>query len=457
MVSVIIPALNEEASVAKVVAIAKKSARVNEVIVVDDHSFDNTVAVAKKAGASVMTSTKLGKGASMLDGLTVATNDILVYIDADIENYEHNLIDLLVGPILEENCDFVKSTFERQAGRVTELVAKPLLSLLFPHALDFSQPLSGMIAGKRGFLERVDFENDYGVDIGILLDMIELGAKIKEVNIGAIENKMKQWQLLGPMAREVSRAILKRARLHPNFNLDLLQTTTMILDQMDLAVKESVVGLKKMAVFDMDNTVLKGRFIYEAAEKFHFSKELLDIISANDESFLMTKLIAKLLKGFNIKQLIAVADGMDVVDDSAAVVEELKKRGYVVGIVSDSYNFVAAQVANRIGAHFSVANELEFSRAKATGEVKVPSCFIKTSRSKCNHNFCKSNVLLHLSEQYDIPLSNIVAIGDSENDVCMIKHAGIGVAFCSDNKLLNSVADKVIRERNFAPVLEFAK
>lgn len=457
MVSVIIPALNEEASVAKVVAIAKKSARVNEVIVVDDHSFDNTVAVARKAGASVITSTKLGKGASMQDGLTVATNDILVYIDADIENYEHNLIDLLVGPIVQEGFDFVKSAFERQAGRVTELVAKPLLSLLFPKALDYSQPLSGMIAAKRSFLERVDFESDYGVDIGILLDMMDLGAKIKEVNIGAIENKMKQWQLLGPMAREVSRAILKRARLNPNFNLDMLQTTTMILDQMDLAVKESLVGLKKMAVFDMDNTILIGRFIYEAAETFHFRKELLEIISTNDESYLITKLIAKLLKGLGIDRLIAVADGMEMISDIVPVVEELKKRGYIVGVISDSYNFVAAHVANRIGAHFSVANELEFSRSKATGEVKVPSCFIKTSGSKCNHNFCKSNVLLHLSEKYDIPLSNIVAIGDSENDVCMVKHAGIGVSFCSENKLLNSIADKVIRERKFAPVLEFAK
>ena len=127
MVSVIIPALNEEASVAKVVAIAKKSSLVNEVIVVDDHSFDNTVAQAKKAGASVITSTKLGKGASMLDGLTVATNDLVVYIDADIENYEHNLIDMLVGPIVQEGFDFVKSAFERQAGRVTELVANALI------------------------------------------------------------------------------------------------------------------------------------------------------------------------------------------------------------------------------------------------------------------------------------------------------------------------------------------
>ncbi len=457
MVSVIIPTLNEENSIAKVVSIAKKCKYVDEIIVVDDHSFDNTVAFAKKAGASVIMSTKLGKGASMLDGLLVSTNDIVAYIDADIENYEHNLIDILVKPILEEGYDFVKSTFKRQAGRVTELAAKPLLSLLFPQVLEFSQPLSGMIAGKRNFLEKVDFENDYGVDIGILLDMISQGAKIKEVDIGAIENKMKQWQQLAPMAREVSKAILKRARLNPNFNLDTLQTTTMILDQMDMAVKESLVGLKKMVVLDMDNTILQGRFIYQAAEKFHFRKELLEIISNNNESFLITKMLAKLLKGLNLAQLIAVAEDIPLVEDIIEVVAELKRREYIVGIISDSYNFVASHIANKISAHFSIANELEFSKSMATGEVKILSYFIKTGQSRCNHNFCKSNALLDLSKKYNIPPANIIAIGDSENDICMVKHAGIGVAFCSDNKLLNSIADKVITQKRFAPVLEFAK
>lgn len=457
MVSVIIPALNEESSITKVIELVKKCSLATEIIVVDDHSFDNTVVLAREAGASVIMSTKRGKGASMLDGLIVSTNEILVYLDADIENYENNIVDMLVKPIIEDNYDFVKSTFERQAGRVTELAAKPLLSLLFPEALQFAQPLSGMIAGKKEYFEKVNFENDYGVDIGILLDMINLGAEIKQVNIGIIENKMKQWQQLGHMAREVSKAILKRAKMQPNFTLDTLQTTTMILDQMDLAVKESLIGLKKMVIFDMDNTILKGRYIYSAAEKLNFKKELLEIISNNSDSYLITKLIAKLLRKYNLAQLIAVADEIAMVEDVIDVVTELKRREYIVGIVSDSYHFVAEHIANKIGAHFSIANELEFSKSVATGEVKVLSYFIKSDKSKCNHNFCKSNVLLHLSDKYNIPLENIIAIGDSDNDICMVKNAGIGVAFCSDNKLLNSIADEVLTERSFSPILEFAK
>ena len=457
MVTVIIPALNEESSIVKVIEIARRFQLVNEIIVIDDHSFDNTVVHAKQAGASVIMSTKRGKGASMLDGLLVASNEVVAYIDADIESYEDNLIEMLVNPIIEEDYDFVKSTFERQAGRVTELAAKPLLSLLFPKALEFSQPLSGMIAGKKKSFEKVDFENDYGVDIGILLDMINQGAKIKQVNIGTIENKMKQWQQLSSMAREVTKAILKRSKMQPNFNLDTLQTTTMILDQMDLAVKESLMGLKKMVVFDMDNTILMDRYIYRATKKFNFNNELLEIISNNNDSFLITKLIARLLKNINLAQLIAVIDEIAIVDDVIEIVSELKKREYIVGIISDSYQFVVEHVANKIGAHFSIANELEFSKSIATGEVKILSYFIKSDKSKCNHNFCKSNALLHLSDKYNIPLENIIAIGDSENDICMVKYAGIGVAFCSDNKLLNSIADKVITERKFSSIMEFAK
>ncbi|MBE3141214.1 MAG: HAD-IB family phosphatase [Thermoplasmata archaeon] len=168
-------------------------------------------------------------------------------------------------------------------------------------------------------------------------------------------------------------------------------------------------------------------------------------------------MIAKLLKELNLAQLIAVTDDIPLVEDVTEVIAELKRREYIVGIISDSYNFVASHIANKIGAHFSIANELEFSKSKATGEVKILSYFIKTDQSRCNHNFCKSNALLDLSKKYNIPLANSIAIGDSENDICMVKHAGIGVAFCSDNKLLNSIADKVITERRFAPVLEFAK
>ena len=138
MITVIIPALNEETTVGKVVALVKKSPLVTEVLVVDDKSMDNTVDEARKEGATVITSTKLGKGTSMKDGILVAKNELIVFLDADIITYSDNIIEELTLPLLNDQADFVKSYFTRQAGRVTELVAKPLLSILYPSFPNFS-------------------------------------------------------------------------------------------------------------------------------------------------------------------------------------------------------------------------------------------------------------------------------------------------------------------------------
>jgi phosphoserine phosphatase len=105
---------------------------------------------------------------------------------------------------------------------------------------------------------------------------------------------------------------------------------------------------------------------------------------------------------------------------------------------------------------FSIANELEFSKSVATGEVKVPSAFMKNKHSKCNHDFCKANVLFQLAEKYAIDIKNIIAVGDSENDICLIRDSGIGIAFRSQNNYLNLVADRIITEKSFLQILDIA-
>ncbi len=99
---------------------------------------------------------KTGKGASMKDGVLVAKNEVIAFLDADIVTFPKDVIELLTAPLLNSDADFVKSYFTRQAGRVTELVAKPLLSILHPTFPNFRQPLSGMIAGRKIFSPNVN-------------------------------------------------------------------------------------------------------------------------------------------------------------------------------------------------------------------------------------------------------------------------------------------------------------
>ncbi len=458
MVTVIIPVLNEAETIESVVKFAFENKHVSEVIVVDDKSFDDTVSIATAAGAKVITSTKLGKGASMKEGMLCASNDILIFLDGDINPYPPNTICDLTTPIIDNTHDFVKATFGRNAGRVTELVAKPLLNILFPDLSEFEQPLSGMIAGRKQFFEQIDFYDDYGVDIGILIDMYLQKARITEVNIGYIDNKSKPWQALGKMSKEVSRAIIQKAMQEnkSKATLEELQSFSEIRDQMEFAIRESLKGLDKIAIFDMDGTILRGRFIDTCAKLYGFEKDLINIRTSGADPASITKNIAKLLKGLDLSQVLAVADGIPLVHDAKEVVKELKNRGYVVGIISDSYDVVTNHVKTKIGADFSLANELEFSKSVATGEVKLPSFFFNHNESICKHSICKTNAVQHILKHYNIDINNAIAIGDGENDLCMIKHVGVGVSFCSSNELLNYLADRQITSPAFEEILEFA-
>ncbi len=209
-VSVVIPARNEEKHIAKVIKNIQKNKLVDEIIVINNNSSDKTEAIALKTGAKVYTCKRVGKGRAMALGLKKAHGDIILYADADIDNYENDFIDKMLKPILNDKYTFVKSTFDRSQGRVTTLVAKPLLELTFPKLTKFGQPLSGIIAGKKELFNQIVFEKDYGVDIGILIDVYKLGAKITEVNIGKIINDSQDWRNLVDMSKQVAKAILKR-------------------------------------------------------------------------------------------------------------------------------------------------------------------------------------------------------------------------------------------------------
>lgn len=455
MISAIIPALNEQNTIEKVVKFCFSEPLVSEVIVVDDKSTDNTVTNAKKAGAKTIISQTKGKGISMRDGVSVATNNILVFLDADIHPYPEKTIKNLVQPIIDNEYEFIKGAFARNAGRVTELVAKPLLKIFFPELSAFQQPLSGMIAGKKSFLSKIDFFTDYGVDVGILIDMFLMQARVKEVNIGYIENKSKPWQELGKMSGEVSRAIIRKAAVRQNsfVSLDELGTVNVIAGEMESALKQEMNFLKKMVVFDMDNTLLRGRFIDTCADKFVFDEELKRLRQSENDPSVLTKKIARLLKGLSMGDLLQVGASIPLVDDAEEVVTALKAKGNIIGIISDSYQVIVDLIKTRIGADFAIGNRLEYFEGKTTGEVIIPSWFYNNLESKCNHTICKTNALMHVAHRYNIPLQNCITIGDSENDRCMIEQSGMGIAFCTMNEKLKNSADLVIENPTFMPLL----
>ncbi|MGC9517715.1 MAG: glycosyltransferase [Methanomicrobiales archaeon] len=210
-VSVVIPAYNEEKTVEHVVKVVKSLNYILEVIVVDDGSTDKTAENAERAGARIIRHDKnRGKGSAIKTGFDNSSGDIVAFIDADLHNLTSKQVDSIIRPIMEGKADVTKTKFKREAGRVTELTAKPLLNFFFPE-IKFDQPLSGQFAAKRNFLNNIKFEKDYGVDVGIVLDADVMGIKIKEVDIGKIDHNLSSLRELNLVATEVVRTIMERA------------------------------------------------------------------------------------------------------------------------------------------------------------------------------------------------------------------------------------------------------
>ena len=179
-----------------VIGIVRSISYVSETIVVDDGSTDGTAKIAERAGAKVIKhSTNKGKGAAIKTGFKKSKGDVAVFLDADLHTLTVEQVEKIIKPILNGEADITKTKFKREAGRVTELTAKPLLKFFFPE-LKFDQPLSGQFAAKRSFLNSINLEDDYGVDVGIVLDADVRGMRVKEVDIGKIEH-------VQPCSREI--------------------------------------------------------------------------------------------------------------------------------------------------------------------------------------------------------------------------------------------------------------
>jgi glucosyl-3-phosphoglycerate synthase len=213
-VAVVIAARNEAATVVDVVAAALDAT--DEVIVVDDGSTDDTARIALEAGATVVPADAgPGKGQAMRTGVEATTADVVVFCDADLRGVDRTWFERLAKPLLDDPAlALVKAAYlrEGEGGRVNELVARPLLDLLFPSVAHLRQPLGGEYAVRRLALDKVTLENGYGVDLALVLDIADLFGpdSITEVDLGVRVHRNRPLPELVPQAREVLEVALRR-------------------------------------------------------------------------------------------------------------------------------------------------------------------------------------------------------------------------------------------------------
>ncbi|MEW1700162.1 glucosyl-3-phosphoglycerate synthase [Streptomyces sp. NPDC093249] len=238
-VSVVLPALNEEATVGEIVSVIRRELMseavplVDELVVIDSGSTDRTAEVAAAAGARVVARNAVlpripavpGKGEVLWRSLMVTSGDVVCFVDADLRDFSADFVTGIVGPLLTDpEVSFVKAMYDRplgdapgQGGRVTELVARPLLNLHWPALAGFVQPLGGEYAARRSLLERLPFPVGYGVELGLLVDALHTVGldALAQVDVGVRKHRHQDGQALGRMAAAIYRtAQLRLSRGH---------------------------------------------------------------------------------------------------------------------------------------------------------------------------------------------------------------------------------------------------
>lgn len=231
-VSVCLPALNVAATIGPIVAAIRACwmdgiPLVDELIVVDSRSSDGTAATADAAGARVVQDSAIlpecgtahGKGEAMWKSLAATEGDIIAWVDADLTEFRPDYIPGLLGPLLTEpDIGFVKAIYRRMigdangGGRVTEICARPLINLFYPELAGLVQPLAGEQAGRRTLLERVPFFTGYAVEIGLLIDLLEVAGQdtLAQVDLGERTHVNQSTAALGEMAFAIQHAVLQR-------------------------------------------------------------------------------------------------------------------------------------------------------------------------------------------------------------------------------------------------------
>ena len=232
-VSVVLPALDEERTVGTVVAmvveVAERTGLVDEVVVMDSGSSDRTAERARAAGAVVHhrdevlpeVGSRPGKGEVLWKSLAVTTGDVVAFMDSDLLDPHPALLTGMLGPLLVDPAvHLVKGCYDRplagvddtSGGRVTELVARPLLSRLVPELAGVVQPLSGEYAARRSLLELLPFVSGYGVEVGMLVDTLRLVGLdgIAQVDLGVRTHRNQGTGALGRMAAQVLATVLSR-------------------------------------------------------------------------------------------------------------------------------------------------------------------------------------------------------------------------------------------------------
>jgi phosphoserine phosphatase len=208
--------------------------------------------------------------------------------------------------------------------------------------------------------------------------------------------------------------------------------------------------VRGLAVFDMDGTLLVKRTIDVLADELNFKQELLQIDQRSDDKYAyqVSIEVARLLEGISATEITDIFDQIEVRRGARRLVNFFKKKSFLTAIISDSYTFLIQRLAKKLQIDEFWGNIVEINEDRLTGKLIMQSCW-RDNDSRCKrHSVCKLHALESIANKHDIPLDKIVAFGDSEGDICMLKHAKIAIGVAPRGIALIKYVDLVV-EKDF--------
>lgn len=211
----------------------------------------------------------------------------------------------------------------------------------------------------------------------------------------------------------------------------------------------------KLVVFDMDGTLIQGRLIEVISKKTKLTERVTKIQSDSSLlGFQKTQIIASLLKGVKEREIVDSINSIPIMHNADKIVTWFKKNGYKAGIITDSYSIAAQVIAKKLELDFCSANELIIKDGVVTGEIVMPLGWEKIS-CPCKISICKRYHLNHYADKYGVQIKDTIAIGDTRGDICMIKQAGLGIAFMPKDQDIIKQSKNIIRNPDLIEVLNY--
>lgn len=421
MYTIIIPAYNEEKTVRKVLKIASAAKGVGQIILINDGSIDNTLEHSKGISPLIEIIShqgNIGKGAAIRTGLAHAKFEGIVFLDADLTNISSESVASLIEPILSNRADFVKASFTRARGRVTEIAVKPMMQILFPNNY-FDQPISGQFAAKLSFLKTIKIVDHWGLDIGILLDAISQKLRIEEVFIGELKHKSQSEQSLAKMSEQVLYTMIQKAGLLSN--------------------------KYKLVLFNFDESILKN---YSLSSMMNFlgKSDEFNLLKEKNEASTLLPLeyyseLAELLTDVPSEKLLKYAATLELRTYAQDIIDHLKRRRFKVGIIGMHFSPIMKYVADNLNITIVESIGLKVKGTKLTGEI---------TRKSVMEWFSLDNYQAHLSalhraaNQAETDAEGTIMVAASSDAIPLMQAAGLSVAYRSKDKSLRKNAAKTI-------------